>query len=121
VLRVGEPLTMTVIFHQDVVIGEADISLQHIGGEVSDVDVSYDAETFTATVTTDQPLAGGRYELTLNDTIVGASGLALDGELTAPLKTTALPSGDGIPGGIAVATFHAIGNRRGSERIQPAD
>ncbi len=45
VLQVGEPLTMTVIFHEDVVIDAADISLRRIGGGDSDVDVSYDADT----------------------------------------------------------------------------
>jgi hypothetical protein len=121
VLRVGEPLTMTVIFHEDVVIDKADISLQRIGGAIYDVEVAYNAASHTATITTQEPLAGGSYELVLSDTIVDANGLALDGELTAPLKTTALPSGDGSSGGDAVVPFGVVGTRGPARRTQVED
>ena len=120
VFRVGHPLEITVTFHQDVVIDGPYITLHRIGGGQYDLAVIYDAETFTATVTSRQPLAGGSYELVVSDDIVDvANGLALDGEMTGPLKTTALPSGDGVPGGDAVIKFGAGGSRRPSSRVQP--
>jgi hypothetical protein len=120
VFRVGHPLEMTVTFHEDVVISGGDFTLQRSDGMLYDLAVTYDAETFTATVTSRQPLAGGSYELVVNDDIVDvANGLALDGEMTGPLKTTALPSGDGVPGGDAVIKLGVGGSRRPSSRVQP--
>jgi hypothetical protein len=118
--RVGHPLEMTVTFHEDVVIDGGDFTLQRSGGTVYDLAVTYDAETFTATVTSGQPLAGGNYELVVSDDIIDvANGLALDGEMTGPLKTTALPSGDGVPGGDAVIELGVGGSRRPSSRVRP--
>jgi aminopeptidase N len=119
VLRVGEPLTMTVIFHEDVVIDAADISLQRVGGADYDVEVAYNAATHTATITTQDPLAGGTYELIVGDTVVDANGFALDGEMLAPLKTNVLPSGDGSPGGDAVIPFGVVGTRGPTRRTGP--
>jgi len=120
VLRVGQPLEMTVTFHKDVVIGGADITLRRGDGTLYGLDVTYDAGTFTATVTSRQPLAGGSYELIISDALVdAASGLALDGEMTGPGKTTALPSGDGVPGGDAVINLEVGGSRRPSSRVRP--
>ena len=111
---------MTVAFHEDVVIDGPYITLHRIGGGQYDLEVIYDAQTFTATVTSRQPLAGGSYELVVSDEIVNtANGLALDGEMTGPLKTTALPSGDGVPGGDAVIKFGVGGSRRPSSRVRP--
>jgi len=120
VLHVGEPLEMTVTFHEDVVVDGADIRLQQNGGTLYELDVAYDADTFTATVTSRQPLVGGSYELIVSDGIVDAvSGLALDGEMTGPLKTVALPSGDGVPGGDAIFNLDVGGSRRPSSRVRP--
>ena len=106
VLRAGEPLSMTLTFHEDVVVDGADITLRRIGGGEYAVAVAYDAATFTANVSSQQPLAGGHFEMVVSELIVGAeNGLALDGELTAPLKTATPPSGDGSPGGDAVIEF----------------
>ena len=118
-LPVGEPLTMTVTFHEDVVIDEADVSLQRIGGSTYDVEVEYDSGSHTATFTTLQPLAGGRYELKIRDTVVDVQGLALDGEFDTPIKPTFLPTGNGVPGGDAVIEFNVVGSRRGLERKAP--
>jgi hypothetical protein len=120
VLQVGQPLSLDVTFHEDVVVDENDISLRRLGGEVYDVAVAYDSATHTATITTPQGLKAGRYELIVSDTIVDANGLALDGELTAPLKSAALPSGDGVPGGEAVLAFAVTGARGPARRIQPS-
>lgn len=122
VFRVGHPLEMTVTFHEDVVIDGVDFTLQRSDGTLYDLAVTYDAETFSATVTSGQPLAGGSHELVVSDDLVDvANGLALDGEMTGPLKTTALPSGDGVPGGDAVIKFGVGGIRRPSSRVQPAE
>ncbi len=120
VVRAGEPLSMTVTFHEDVVVDSPAFTLRRIGGGEYTVSVTYDAESTTATVTSQAPLAGGHYELVVSDSIIDANGFALDGELTAPLKTAALPSGDGSPGGDAVITFVAIGTRGPARRIPAA-
>jgi aminopeptidase N len=121
VVRAGEPLSVRVTFHEDVVVDSSAFHLRRIGGGESAVEVTYDAETSTATVTSLQPLVGGRYELVVGDSIVDAeNGFALDGELTAPRKTSALPSGDGSPGGDAVIGFSAIATRGPARRIPMA-
>ncbi len=121
VLPAGEPLSMTLTFHEDVVLESSAFTLQRIGGAEYDVAVTYDAGTMTATVTSQTPLAGGHYELTVSDSVVDGNGLALDGELTAPLKIAVLPSGDGSPGGDAVVAFAAIGTRGPARRGPAAD
>jgi len=120
VVRVGEPLSMTLTFHEDVMMDSSAFTLRRLGGGEYALEATYDADTMTAIVTSQAPLAGGRYELTVDDSIVDANGLALDGELTAPLKTTALPSGNGSPGGDAVIGFTAIGIRVPTGRIPVA-
>jgi hypothetical protein len=120
VVRAGEPLSVRVTFHEDVVVDSSAFHLRRVGGGESAVAVIYNADTSTATVTSHQPLAGGRYELVVGDSIVDAEGgLALDGELTAPWKTSALPSGDGSPGGDAIVAFDATGTRGPAMRTQP--
>jgi hypothetical protein len=110
---------MTVTFHEDVVADSSDFTLRRIGGDEYAVEATYDPDTMTATVTSQAPLSRGRYEMVIGDSIVDAeSHLALDGELTAPLKTTALPSGDGSPGGDAVFGFAASGSRKPRGRLQ---
>ena len=121
VLRVGQPLEMTITFHEDVVIDGADITLRRGDGTLYDLDVTYDAGTFTATVTSRQSLAGGSYELIISDDLVdAASGLALDGEMGAGDESGFLPSGDGVSGGDAVFDLGVGGSRRPSSRVRPA-
>ena len=58
------------------------------------------------TLTPVTPLLSDTYTLTVSDNIVDvAAGLALDGELVKPDGPEPLPSGDGLPGGAAVAQF----------------
>ena len=121
VLRVGEPLEMTITFHEDVVVDGADITLQQNDGTLYDLDLTYDAGTFTATVTSRQPLSGGSYELIVSDDVVdAANGLAQDGEMDAGDESGLLPSGDGVPGGDAVFKLDVGGSRRSSSRLRPA-
>jgi hypothetical protein len=116
----GEPLSVAVTFHRDVVAGASDFTLRRADGLESTVDVSYDRATYTATVTTAEPLARGRYQLMIRDRIVDAEdGLALDGELEK-VHGASLPSGDGVEGGDAVVDFTVIGVRRPSGRLSPA-
>ena len=111
---------MTVTFHREVVAGASDFTLRRSDGLESTVDVSYDRATYTATVTTAEPLARGRYQLMIRDRIVDAEdGLALDGELDRQ-QGESLPSGDGLAGGEAVVDFTVIGVRRPSGRLSPA-
>ena len=122
VVPAGEPFSMTLTFHEDVVVDSSAFTLRRIGGSEYAVAVTYDADTMTATVTSQAPLAGGHYELVVSDSVVDAeSGLALDGELTAPMKTTALPSGDGSPGGDTVIAFATIGTRGPARRNTPGN
>jgi len=121
VLRTGEPLSMTVTFHKDVVVDGPHFVLRRTDGDPYDIAVTYDADTYTATVTSRQPLAGGSYELTISDGIVGAAaGLALDGEMTDAFGAPVMPSGDGVAGGAAVIKFGAVGQRRPTARLRPA-
>ena len=118
-LRVGRPLLMTVTFHRDVVAGEADFVLRRSDGLEYDLDVAYDAATYTATLTTQEPLPLGRYQLIVSDDIVDAEdGLALDGELEE-IHGSLLPSGDGLAGGDAVVEFGVTGLRRATRRVAP--
>jgi aminopeptidase N len=120
-LRAGDPLSLAIAFHEDVVIGVADVRLLRADGVAVALDVSYDPASFTATVTSLHPLSGGRHELLLGDTVVDASGgLALDGEMVDAAGQTLLPSGDGLPGGAAVIGFEVLGSRRPSQRLRPA-
>ena len=102
--------TIEVVFHKDVAIGAADITL--VGDAVGPVaaDFSYDSGDQTATLTPAEALLPDAYTLTVSDQVVDiAAGLALDGELTV------LPSGDGSPGGDAVAEFRVYAS------MQPGD
>ena len=120
-LRAGEPLSVTLTFHEDVVINGPYITLRRIGGGEHDLEVIYDAQTLTATVTSRQPLAGGSYELVVSDDIVDvANGLALDGEMDVDGTSGLLPSGDGKPGGDAVIKLGVGGSRRPGSRSRPA-
>ena len=114
------PLSMTITFHRDVEVADADVVLRAGSGLEYDLDVAYDAETHTATLTTRNPLPNGRYRVVVADDIVDAEdGLALDGEL-GDGSASPLPSGDGLAGGDAVIEFDVVGLRRASRRLIPA-
>jgi hypothetical protein len=120
VLSVGEPLEMTITFHEDVVVDGADITLRRSDGTLYDLDVTYDAITHTATLQSQQGLAVGDYKVVVGDGIVdAASGLALDGEMDAGDESGLLPSGDGVPGGDAIFNLDVGGSRRPSSRVRP--
>jgi len=118
-LQAGQALSLAIGFHEDVVIDAADVRLLRADGVEVALDVSYDAATFRSTISSRQPLPGGRYALVLSDTVVDASGgLALDGEMVDAAGQALLPSGDGLPGGAAVIGFEVLGSRRPSQRLR---
>jgi hypothetical protein len=112
------PVKIAVTFQEDVVVTAADFSLRRADrGEIG-FDLTYDPATHTAHLLSNKALGFGRFELTIKDTIVGATaGLALDGEIVS--GSSPLPSGDGVAGGDAVLEFVTVVARRPSARRVP--
>ena len=103
---VGTVGEVSLTFHEDVVITDADVELA--GDLIGPVDFTfaYDPGAFTATLTPAAALGPDVYTVTVFDTVVDvAAGLALDGEVSDPASPGALPSGEGLPGGPAVVVF----------------
>jgi aminopeptidase N len=100
-----------IVFHKNVNATAASFVIQ--GANVGSVPFTfaYDSATFTATLTPNSTLASDTYTLTVNAAgVTGvAGGLALDGEIADPNNPSSLPSGNGLPGGNAVAAFTIIG------------
>ena len=119
-VRAGVPLTVDVTFHEDVVAKASDFSLRRADQSEIELDLSYDPATYTARLVSREALGFGRFELTIDDAVVGAAaGLALDGELTS--DSSLLPSGDGVAGGDAVIEFKTVVIRRPTTRAKPAE
>jgi len=117
-VRAGVPLTVDVTFHEDVVAKASDFSLRRSDQSEIELDLSYDPATYTAKLVSREALGFGRFELTIDDGVVGAAaGLALDGELTS--DHSLLPSGDGVAGGDAVIEFKTVVSRRPAARRAP--
>jgi hypothetical protein len=116
VLPAGRTLAMEIVFHRDVVVDGTEFTLRRADGRAVEIVVGYDPASHTATVASRGPLAGGRYRLVIDDTLLGAAdGLALDGEVGG-----LLPSGDGVPGGDAVLDFAVLGTRSPDRRVSTA-
>ena len=101
------PAAIEVAFHKDVIATAGDFTLAgQIHGAIP-CEFTYDANRPGARLTPTAPLPTDTYTLTVSDHIVDAqTGLALDGELVKAFDPNPLPSGDGVPGGSAVATFY---------------
>ena len=98
--------TLEIVFHKDVVASASDFSLVGVRHGPASFTFAYDANRHAVTLTPAVPLLSDTYTLTVSDNIVDvAAGLALDGELVKPDGPNPLPSGDGLPGGSAVAHF----------------
>jgi aminopeptidase N len=110
----GSVTEVDVVFHEDVAAHADSFSLAGARTGPVPVTLAYDAATFTVRLTASVPLAPDAYALTVHDTLTSATGVALDGEVAG----SALPSGDGIPGGDAVIAF-TVG-RPPRHRISPA-
>ncbi|MEE9212547.1 MAG: M1 family aminopeptidase [Phycisphaeraceae bacterium] len=99
-------LTIEITFHKDVLADAQDFAL--IGDTTGAMDFAfdYDTDTHTATLISDGGWPADDYTLTISDAIIDlAAGLALDGEVADPSDASALPSGEGLPGGEAVIRF----------------
>jgi len=103
-----EITSIEVVFHEDVVVDAGHFELRDVFDRAIDVSLTYDPDSFTATLEPVGLLVPGRYTLTIHDGVVDAAGgIALDGEIA----DTHLPSGDGLPGGDAEIRFTVDGNR----------
>jgi hypothetical protein len=119
-VRAGKPLLITVTFGGDVIVDGPDFSLRRLDGSALELDMTYDAATFTASLASKAPLGFGPFVLTIEDAIVdAAAGLALDGEIPAASSPPQLPSGDGVAGGDTVIEYVTVVTRRPSARRSP--
>lgn len=105
---------VAVTFHDDVSAGAAAFSLAGARSGPVAAAFAYDAAARTASLLT-PPLPTDSYTLTVLDTVTGAGGAALDGEVARGV----LPSGDGVPGGSSVLTF-AVGRPPRGRVLSPA-
>ncbi|MBP7744598.1 MAG: Ig-like domain-containing protein [Phycisphaerae bacterium] len=102
----AEVAAIELVFQEDIVADAGAFALVGARGGVVPCALAYDAARFAITLTPAAALATDTYTLTVADTLVNvATGQALDGELVKTDGSAPLPSGDGVPGGAAVATF----------------
>jgi aminopeptidase N len=106
---VADISSLEVVFHKDVLASAADFTLVGQRGGPVNFTFAYDGERHAVALTPTASLGTDTYTLTVSDQITDtAAGLALDGELVKPDGPQPLPSGDGVPGGSAVAEFAVL-------------
>ncbi|HPM24405.1 MAG TPA: M1 family aminopeptidase [Phycisphaerae bacterium] len=105
VVQAADLPELEAVFHVPVTAAAADFTL--VGARTGNVTCAfaYDAVRQAVTLTPASDLLPDEYTLTIADTVVSMAGVALDGELSKPRAMGPLPSGDGLAGGAAVATF----------------
>jgi len=109
------PLAIAVTFDEDVIVDGSHFSLRRFDRSEVELNMTYDAATFTASLVSRAPLGFGTFELIIDDAIVdAAAGLALDGEIVS--GPSGLPSGDGVAGGDTVIEYVTVVTRRPSAR-----
>jgi hypothetical protein len=111
---VADPAAIEIGFHKDVVADANDVSL--VGRRTGPVSftATYDPNRFVLTLTPPAALPPDWYTLTVCETIIDvAAGKKLDGELEKVWFHEPLPSGDGKPGGNAVAWFAVVATGAG--------
>ena len=97
---------LEIVFQKDVVADATEFTLVGARHGPASATFAYDNVRHAVTLTPSAPLLSDTYTLTVSDSIVGvAGGKKLDGELVKPDGPNPLPSGDGLPGGSAVAKF----------------
>ena len=102
----GQVGRVLVAFHKDVSASASAFTLGGARTGAVPVAFAYDRGTATVTLTPAAALGPDEYTLTVSDSVTdAASGQALDGEIPGRGGTTALPSGDGQPGGSASVRF----------------
>ena len=102
----SDGMELSVTFHENVVATAGDFSI--VGDTSGSIPFaySYDAGTFTATLTVAIAPDADDYTLTVGDGVVDvAAGISLDGEIADPLDPGDLPSGEGLAGGDAIVRF----------------
>ena len=93
-------------FQKDVAANASHFTLSGARHGATPFTYLYDTARRVAILTPGTALPSDTYTLTVSDSIIdGLSGQHLDGELTHPFSSDPLPSGDGVPGGAAVAHF----------------
>lgn len=105
VVQAADLPELEAVFHVPVTAAAADFTL--VGARTGNVTCAfaYDAVRQAVTLTPASDLLPDEYTLTIADTVVSMAGVALDGELSKPRAMGPLPSGDGLAGGAALATF----------------
>ena len=104
--RPSDQADIEIVFHKDVVAAATDFSLAGMRSGPIPCSFAYDNARQAVTLVPTAPLVSDTYTLTVFDSIVDvAAGKQLDGELSKPDGPNPLPSGDGLPGGSAVAQF----------------
>ncbi len=102
----GRVERILVVFHKDVSASASAFALSGARTGAVPVALAYDRGTATATLTPAAALGPDEYTLIVSDSVTdAASGQALDGEIPGTGGATALPSGDGRPGGSASVRF----------------
>ncbi len=101
---------LTITFHKDVNITAQDVALVGEASGAVGFTFSYDTPTQTATLDLGRAmLSPDRYTLTVSDAVADTTlAKQLDGELEHETQPMALPSGDGVPGGVLAANFVVI-------------
>jgi len=103
------PAVLEAVFHKAVNAAPADFDLTGQRSGAVPFTLQYEAQRNAARLTPGAALASDTYTLTVRDTIRDtAANLQLDGELVRPDSPDPLPSGNGQPGGSAVATFWVL-------------
>jgi hypothetical protein len=104
---------VVVRFTEGVTVAQNDLVLAGVNvANYSFNSFAYDPATFTATWTRTQPIAADKLRLTVNDSVVGLSGTALDGDLGA-----AYPSGNNSPGGDFSLRFDVLPGDANQNRV----
>jgi hypothetical protein len=102
----AQPSALEIVLQKAVVPEAGDFALVgQRGGPVS-FTMTYDSARHAVDLTPAALLGPDTYTFTVFDSLQDTAGLALDGELVKPDSPNPLPSGDGLPGGSAVATFY---------------
>ncbi|MAE60216.1 MAG: hypothetical protein CMJ49_02550 [Planctomycetaceae bacterium] len=122
-LGTGQVWTVQVVFSEDVVISQGDVSLVGATTAVPPVaNFSYDSNTFTASLDLQSYLQPDTFTLTVADTVIDQAPApnALDGDWTDGVST--YDSGDGTAGGSFEFDFNILpGDATGDGTVDAGD
>ena len=104
-----EATRIIIDFQEPVTASVGDFELAGLRRGPIGVVVSTEEGGSRVVLTPQSPLPADTYRLTISQAVTGgANGMALDGEVSNPVDPSALPSGDGLPGGSAVVRFDVV-------------